>query len=62
MTGLSETPGIDDHAEFIKLCETYLSSKPYVIKCERIGQSVDNRPQVQNDTVTATVVMLRLPR
>ena len=65
VTGLSETPGIDDHAEFIKLCETYLSSKPYAIKCERVGRSVDNRPRrllVRLSSEAAATELLRSAR
>ena len=65
VSGLSETTGTDDRAEFIKLCETYLSSKPYVIKCERIGRIVDARPRrllVRLSSESAAAELLRSAR
>ena len=62
VTGLPEDPGRDDCSEFLKLCETHLSSKPYVVRCERLGRIVDSRPRrllVRLSSDTSATELLR---
>ena len=45
VTGLPENHDIDDRTEFLKLCETHLSCKPYIVKCDRLGHVVNGKPR-----------------
>jgi len=61
VTGLPENSNTDDRAEFLKLCETHLSCKPYIVKCDRLGQVVNGRPRrllvrLSSDIVAAEVL------
>jgi len=61
VTGLPENSNTDDRAEFLKLCETHLSCKPYIVKCDRLGHVVNGKPRrllvrLSSDTVAAEVL------
>ena len=62
VTGLPENPGSDDRTEFLKLCETHLSCKPYIVKCDRLGHVINGKPRrllVRLSSDTAATELLR---
>jgi hypothetical protein len=62
ITGLSEESTTNDREAFIGLCERFLSTKPYVIGCERLGPSVNGRTRkllVRLATEAAATDLLR---
>lgn len=43
IAGLPENPATDDREEFTYFCERYLTLKPFVVNCKRLGQIIEGK-------------------
>lgn len=41
--GMPEDPTTSDREQFVSLCESFLSTKPYVVSCKRLGETIEGR-------------------
>ena len=62
VTGMPEDPTTSDREQFVSLCEGFLSIKPYVVSCKRLGEIVEGRIRkllVRLNTDAAAIELLR---